>query len=460
MGSRPEISTNTLHMERHWPDELSMTSLKTSATSAGSDLHIRTSPSQLGTVSTKKMNPSSNRASSNGPSTSEAFIIHDRRKNTEREEQPFCQQRRRLDERFGQSKSGFPDSGTCCQDPDRVSKHASNAFSDQRICRRGTEKPCYKISSFQDSSLRVNFEAARLKCQEDDGELLSIETENEQRLVERFVLELRASDGDFWIGLQRSLQYSADCSAQYHWLDYSKATFRNWMLMEPSCGLDRCTALFYRPSSSAGQKKSNLFKWTDFNCNSKNNFICKYSDEKYPVPTPTRNITTHTGSNELTSKHTSVDNGGTQTELESSANMALVSVSDDVYYFLLAILPVMLLIILAVSGVFCFRVMSKRRKEENEIYAVPGQWVHPAALQAQNEYKHGNKFNQSATHLEYMSSEINRSFSVTSHSEFGGYENVPGTTRDCVFVTNDIYETSRNAAGLETGWVDNDIYGY
>ncbi len=49
-------------------------------------------------------------------------------------------------------------------------------------------------------------------------------------------------------------------------------------MTEPSCGLDQCVALFYRPSSSAGQNEHNLFKWTDDNCNSKNNFICKYSD--------------------------------------------------------------------------------------------------------------------------------------------------------------------------------------
>ncbi len=117
---------------------------------------------------------------------------------------------------------------------------------------------------------------------------------------------------------------------------------RNWLVTEPSCGLEQCVALFYRPSSSAGQKEHNLFKWTDYNCNSKNNFICKYSDgrlllmlilavtfrylignksetsifsvnilykrtsnvncatscmclEKHPVPTPAGNITTLTG---------------------------------------------------------------------------------------------------------------------------------------------------------------------
>ncbi|XP_016379426.1 chondrolectin-like [Sinocyclocheilus rhinocerous] len=233
---------------------------------------------------------------------------------------------------------------------------ASSAFGDHRICRRGTEKPCYKITSFQDSRLRASFEAARQKCREDDGELLSIETENEQRLVERFVQELRASDGDFWIGLGRSSQYNADCSSQYYWLDYSQGTFRNWLVTEPSCGLDQCVALFYRPSSSSGQKE---------------------------------------------------------------------------------------------------------RKEQNEIYAVPGQWVRPIAPKSQKDYERTDKFNQSGAHLEYMSSEINRTFSMPSaNSQFEDYKNVLSRPTQCGFVTNDIYETCRGSSAVEAGWVDNDIYGY
>ncbi|XP_059370464.1 layilin [Carassius carassius] len=335
----------------------------------------------------------------------------------------------------------------------------SSAFGDHRICRRGTEKPCYKITSFQDIGLRASFEAARQKCREEDGELLSIETENEQRLVERFVQEFRASDGDFWIGLRRSPQYNADCSSQYYWLDYSQAKFRNWLVTEPSCGLDQCVALFYRPSSSAGQKEHNLFKWTDYNCNSKNNFICKYSDEKHPVPTPAGNITTLTGTDELTlvpkQLAITVDNDRIKTELSESSD------DTNIYYILLATLPVMLLLILVVSGVFSFRVMSRRRKEQNEIYAVPGQWVRPVALKSQNDYKHNNKSNHSGDHLEYMSSEINRTFSVTSTiSQFEDYENVPSRPTQCGFVTNDIYETCRSSSVVEAGWVDNDIYGY
>ncbi|KAA0701959.1 Layilin Precursor [Triplophysa tibetana] len=341
----------------------------------------------------------------------------------------------------------------------------SKAFGDQRICRRGTEKPCYKITGFQDIRLRVNFETARQKCREDDGELLSIETESEQRLVERFVQELRASDGDFWIGLRRDQKNSvADCPSQYYWLDNSQATFRNWVVTEPSCGHEQCVALFYRPSTSAGQKKGTLFKWTDCNCNSKNNFICKYSEEKHLVPTSADNVTEHTGLDDLTliPKHppSTKHNDKINKELSESS----VSLSDDtvnIYYILLATLPVMLLLILAVSGVFCFRLMTRRRKEQNIIYAVPGQWVRAVPPKDQNEHERTNKFQQPAAHLEYMSSEVNRPFIVISaNGHLEEYENVPSSTTQCGFVTNDIYETCRSPSAVEAGWVDNDIYGY
>lgn len=104
----------------------------------------------------------------------------------------------------------------------------------QRICRRGTERPCYKVSYIQDSRRRLTFEDARQACRSDGGELLSIETESEQRLIERFIQQLHAGDGDFWIGLRRSPQHSRagtnslGCPSQYYWLGGSKAKFRSF----------------------------------------------------------------------------------------------------------------------------------------------------------------------------------------------------------------------------------------
>lgn len=101
----------------------------------------------------------------------------------------------------------------------------------QKICRRGTERPCYKVSYIQDSRRRLTFEDASRACRMEGGELLSIQTESEQRLIERFIHQLQAGDGDFWIGLRRSPERSSAgaspvCPSQYYWLDGSKAKYR------------------------------------------------------------------------------------------------------------------------------------------------------------------------------------------------------------------------------------------
>lgn len=103
------------------------------------------------------------------------------------------------------------------------------SFKGQRICKRGTDKPCYKIGYFQESQRKLNFEEARRACQRDGGELLSIGSSAEQKLIEGFINELRSSDGDFWIGLRREPGYeedSGDCTSRYYWLDRSHSTFR------------------------------------------------------------------------------------------------------------------------------------------------------------------------------------------------------------------------------------------
>ncbi|XP_034025212.1 layilin isoform X5 [Thalassophryne amazonica] len=165
----------------------------------------------------------------------------------------------------------------------------------KRICRRGTERPCYKVSYMQDSRWRLNFEDASQACRLDGGELLSIETEGEQRLVERFIQDLQAGDGDFWIGLRRSPGHfraetrSPGCPSQYYWLDGSKAKFRNWHWDEPSCGGEMCVVLYYQPSAPRDEEGHFLFQWNDHNCNAKNNYVCKYAEEKLPTFAEERN---------------------------------------------------------------------------------------------------------------------------------------------------------------------------
>uniref|UniRef100_A0A3Q3WFD8 C-type lectin domain-containing protein n=1 Tax=Mola mola TaxID=94237 RepID=A0A3Q3WFD8_MOLML len=197
-------------------------------------------------------------------------------------------------------------------------------YGGQRICRRGTERPCYKVSYIQDSGRRLTFEDARQACRSEGGELLSIETESEQRLIERFIRQLPAGDGDFWIGLRRSPQrYMAElpspgCPSQYYWLDGSKAKFRNWQWDEPSCGGEMCAVLYYQPSAPPDDEGQFLFRWNDDNCNSKNNFVCKYP------------------------------------ESESGNHTLYVS------YILYATIPALLLLVFAAVGFFCYKQHGKR----------------------------------------------------------------------------------------------------
>lgn len=101
--------------------------------------------------------------------------------------------------------------------------------SGQRVCKAGKGKPCYKLAYFSELRRRLNFAEAELACQRDGGQLLSVESESEQKIIEQLITELRPTDGDFWIGLRRNdgnEDSSSDCSPEYYWLDGSKSTFR------------------------------------------------------------------------------------------------------------------------------------------------------------------------------------------------------------------------------------------
>lgn len=104
-----------------------------------------------------------------------------------------------------------------------------NMIAGQRVCKAGKGKPCYKLAYFSELRRRLNFMEADLACRRDGGQLLSIESESEQKVVEQLITELRPADGDFWIGLRRNHgneESSSDCSPQYYWADGSKSTFR------------------------------------------------------------------------------------------------------------------------------------------------------------------------------------------------------------------------------------------
>ncbi|CAB1348508.1 unnamed protein product [Coregonus sp. 'balchen'] len=282
----------------------------------------------------------------------------------------------------------------------------------QRICRRGTERPCYRINYFQDSRRRATFDDARQACRTDGGELLSIETDNEQRLVERFIQQLQATDGDFWIGLHRSPRHrvtTIGCPSQYYWLDGSKARFRNWHWDEPSCGNEMCVVLYHQPSAPPDEgghfmfkKVASVYCGVEFNIHSCPNYI---SNAKPTIS----------------------------------------------------------------YRVFCYKRAVKRRKSQTDSYPEQEQWgtMSTAACNIQVPYAYQDITKFQPANLQSMAPETIKKMSFCASSSFDSqcddYENVSNkeTVTDSGFVTNDIYEACQDQGRHylnETGWVENEIY--
>ncbi|XP_012723547.2 chondrolectin [Fundulus heteroclitus] len=340
---------------------------------------------------------------------------------------------------------------------------SASKINDQKICRRGTERPCYKVSYIQESRHRWTFEDARLSCRSEGGELLSIETESEQRLIESFIKKMRVGDGDFWIGLRRSPQHHRNpgCPSQYYWVDGSNAKYRNWNWDEPSCGTEMCVVLYHQPTAPADEEGHFLFKWNDENCSSKNNFVCKYKEEKLPVftgdrfkaqPVPSMRPNISTKGDEM------ITMGLPESSVSFSDNSHYVS------YILYATIPALLLLVmlLAAAGFFCYRHRAKRRKTETESFSSRSKQLMPTSASAssiQGPYAFSDITKLPHTALDYRTqAEIMTKYSwPPSHdAQYADYENVTCSEKETGFVTNDIYEPSRTVS--QAGWVENEIY--
>ncbi|XP_047450965.1 layilin [Mugil cephalus] len=345
---------------------------------------------------------------------------------------------------------------------------SATKINGQRICRRGTERPCYRVSYVQDSRQRLTFEDARQACRMDGGELLSIETESEQQLIERFIQRLKVGDGDFWIGFRRSPQrYRAGtlipgCPSQYYWLDGTKAKFRSWNWDEPSCGSEMCVVLYHQPSAPPDEEGHFPFRWNDENCSSKNNFVCKYSKENVDgnteraVPSLRPNILSTTKSYER------IEVGLPESSVSSSNNSLYVS------YILYATIPALLLLLFAAVGFLCYKHHAKRRKKNTESYPSSSiQWMSTAAspCPVQGPYAFSDVTKLPHTSLDgRVPADIMTEYSCApSHDvQCDDYENVSSVEKESGFVNNDIYETCKTQSRRcrrQTGWVENEIYG-
>uniref|UniRef100_A0A8C3JMS3 Layilin n=1 Tax=Calidris pygmaea TaxID=425635 RepID=A0A8C3JMS3_9CHAR len=323
-------------------------------------------------------------------------------------------------------------------------------LSGQTVCRSGTQRPCYKIVYFHDASRRISYEEAQLACRADGGHLVSIETEAEQRLIEKFIESLLASDGDFWIGLRRKkeeVDNSTECQNLYFWSDGSSSKFRNWYVDEPSCGSEICVVMYHQPSAPPGVGGPYMFQWNDDRCNMKNNFICKYSLEKptnAPIEKSQRDVVTEPLSPVFPGERHNKD-----------ANVTVVEAKEPVQglaYILIPSIPVLLLLIVIIA-IFWFWLFVKRRQER--IAASPKEedaWL---------SNPRGNSPNLDIYKEDKVLDNLSRDYDdAAMNTSTSGFVTLAST--ESGFVTNDIYELCGDRVGRskESAWVENEIYGY
>ncbi|XP_023565334.1 layilin isoform X2 [Octodon degus] len=332
----------------------------------------------------------------------------------------------------------------------------------QLVCRGGTQRPCYKVIYSHDASRRLDFEEAKETCMRDGGQLLSIESEDEQRLIKMFIENLSASDGDFWIGLRRHEEKqsnSTSCQDLYTWTDGSTSKFRNWYADEPSCGSEICVVMYHQPSAPPGIGGPYMFQWNDDRCNMKNNFICKYSDgEETESATP------------LLPKETQKEDAQETFKENKGAPLNLA-------YILIPVIP--LLLFLVVATVICWVWIYRRRQEQPDLSAKEQHTIWPAPYQENNpdlEVYNIIRKQSEADLAEPRPDLKNISFrvhsgEVTPDDMSCDYDNmavnpsesgfITLASTESGFVTNDIYEFSPDQRGRskESGWVENEIYG-
>ncbi|KAM4652786.1 layilin [Discoglossus pictus] len=347
--------------------------------------------------------------------------------------------------------------------------------SGQIVCKQGTQKPCYKIVYYHDTSRRVNYEEAKEACQSDGGDLMTIKSEKEQKLIEVLIQSLAASDGDFWLGLRRKdedVQNSSDCQSLYSWVDGSKPTFWNWYVDEPSCGSEVCVVMYHQPSAPPGVGGPYKFQWNDDRCNMRNNFICKYSLDTPTVPPSEK--PSYVDIDAVTQNHSFPE------ESIKKSNETVQDAEETILHFILIAAIPLITLLLIFTGLLCCCILGRRNQARSEIaMKEPDFWLSPnhrnsPSLEIYNVIKRQTDADLTGTRPDIR----NTSFRVASGENSppdnlsGDYDNMRGThsesgfvtlaSTESGFVTNELYELCNNRVGrsTESGWVENEIYGY
>ncbi|CAM9764600.1 unnamed protein product [Lampetra fluviatilis] len=248
----------------------------------------------------------------------------------------------------------------------------------QVLCRRGEAGPCYKVAYLAEASRRVGWREARRACEAEGGDLASVESAHEQRVVEALVSGVAGgADGDFWIGLRREDGGArsrrggglggglvAACEDLYAWSDGSRASYRKWYADEPSCGSEVCVVMYHQPTAAEGFGGPYMYTWNDDRCNMKHNFICKYGGGG-----GTGAIVAITVASLL--------------EATPAGNFVFVFVeAGSVHHLLFVAIPAvpLALILLIASGLLCARIFSQRRKGPHQSHTphLASLWLSPA----------------------------------------------------------------------------------
>ncbi|KAL6098608.1 layn [Pungitius sinensis] len=308
----------------------------------------------------------------------------------------------------------------------------------QRVCKAVKGRPCYKLAYFSELRRRLNFVEAELACRRDGGQLLSVESASEQKIIEQLITELRTTDGDFWIGLRRNHgdeESSSDCSSQYYWLDGSKSTFRKWHQDEPSCGYEVCVVMYHQPSAPPGLGGLYMFQWNDDNCETKNNFICKYTAERPPEPSPSPNSTQTDNFPSSALPWNPIDHN----QDRSTALRWIYIITPTVS---------LILLLLTAIGFCCFKLLSRRNRKQQKsevCQTEPGLCPDPAP---DDVYKviHSQKDDDL---LSARPQTKNTSFLCSSpDTPTGDYDNLGGRDTESGFVT---------LASTESGFLNFDL---
>ncbi|XP_008052217.1 layilin isoform X1 [Carlito syrichta] len=231
--------------------------------------------------------------------------------------------------------------------------------------------------------------------------------------------------------------------------------------------------MYHQPSAPAGIGGPYMYQWNDDRCNMKNNFICKYSDENPTAPSST------SPGGEGTEPAIPILPEETQEEDAKKTFKESREAALNLAYVLIPSIP--LLLLLVVTTVVCWVWICRRRKceqsdpstkQQHTIWPSPHQENSPD-LEVYNVIRKQSEADLAETRPDLK----NISFRVCSGEATPDdmscdYDNmavnpsesgfVTLVSVESGFVTNDIYEFSPDQVGKskESGWVENEIYGY